>query len=82
MDAETEKKLAPYMAWKNYECGFTGRGPTAFDTKPDFPKPEFDDENLQQALDGFWKEEQEFRSKAFRDAVLEVTGEDIDDPEI
>lgn len=75
VDAET---LAKYWAWKNYEIGFSGVGTTALDVRPGFLKPKLPDD-LELAIDEWFDEEALFRQRAFRKAVLDVTGEDIDE---
>jgi len=77
-DAVDDEMLHQYVAWMNYEIGFTGNGTSLLDIKPEFDKPVLPEE-LVLALSDVFNAESEFRRKAWRDSVLEVTGEDIDD---
>jgi hypothetical protein len=74
-DKENEAKVIQYVAWLNYQMGFSGVGTTALDQKPDFDMPELP-ENIKQTLIEQGKEIAKFRWECWCKARFEVTGEE------
>lgn len=72
-----KRRLLAYRAWKNYEIGFVGVGPTALDKKPDFPKPWLPG-LLKDDIDADFEIEAKFRKESFRQACINIMGEDPD----
>lgn len=62
-------------AWRSYEIGFTGNGPTAFDTKPSVPRPVLP-MPLREEIARFWNIEGRARRQAWAESCREVLGEE------
>lgn len=69
------KRANQYAAWLCYETGFSGVGPTELDKKPDFEKPWLP-KILREDLERISKEFATIKKDAFRQACIEVLGED------
>jgi len=71
-----QKRIDKYVAWRNYEIGFSGFGTSSFDEKPEFEKP---------WLPAWMKKEinkemnswQQAKKDAFKYAYKEALGEDL-----
>ena len=73
-------RINKYVAWKNYETGFSGVGTTGLDRKPEFDTPWLP-KFISNELDRASKEWARIKQETFRQSVLEVTGENIDEYE-
>ena len=71
-------RIKKYVAWKNYETGFSGVGTTALDIQPPFDKPWLP-VFISNAIDRESEAWAKIKHETFRQSFLEVTGEDIDE---
>lgn len=67
-----------YLAWRDYEIGITGKGPTALDNKPEFTKPELAPERAA-IFEAGLQHESARRWQAFRSTMIDTLGEDPDE---
>jgi hypothetical protein len=73
-----ENRINKYISWCIYENGFSGKGTTLLDKKPNFKKPWLP-RILRRIIDAEKEQDAQRRQRAFRQACIEVLGED---PEI
>ena len=73
-----EERRNEVLEWFNYEVGFTGMGPTKLDEKP-LSTPPNEDEKRMLGWDEMLDAVKNIRKGAFREACIEVLGEDPDD---
>ena len=71
---ENDEKIRKYVAWLDYETGFSGRGTTLLDKQPDCEKPSDIPEEIKSDLELARKEWAMHKQQCFKDAMLEVLG--------
>jgi hypothetical protein len=69
-----EDEIECALAWLNYDAGITGYGPGTVD-EPDCPRPVVP-EKVKHILDEWLEDEKKRRKLAFREACIEILGED------
>jgi hypothetical protein len=76
--SEHEEKVNQYVAWLDYQIGFTGVGTTGLDQKPKFEKPNDIPDDVKNALIEAGKEYAKFKYDCFRESVKETIDEEIE----
>jgi len=77
------KRLRRILEWMNYDIGFSGNGPTFLDKRPASKRPNVT--RLERKLieyDGIYRIECELRQEIWRNACIEILGEDPEEWEI
>lgn len=74
---ENQEKVNQYVAWLNYQIGFSGVGTTALDTPPDFPMPTNLPEEIKEELIKGGKQYAEYKWKCWEQTMRERLGEEV-----